>query len=119
MSGDNPFKKMVTYDLTTPEFVKRLQCTNSEEGEDTILSCIVIGDPVPKIKWYNEEGIELVYGDRYQTNYDLETGQAELIVKNTQISDEMSYKCVASNEYGTSKTVGVLVIKSKIPFSIS
>lgn len=114
MSGDNPFKKLVTYELTTPEFLKRLQCSNSEEGEDTTLCCIVIGDPVPTIKWFNEEGTELTDSGRFQTSYDLVTGQAELIVKNTEISDEMSYKCVASNEHGTSKTIGVLVIKSKI-----
>lgn len=27
----------------------------------------------------------------------------------------MSYKCVASNKYGTSKTIGVLVVKCKNP----
>jgi hypothetical protein len=48
---------------------------------------------------------------RYEISYDLTTGTASLIIKNALISDEMSYKCVASNKYGVSKTIGVLVVK--------
>ena len=114
MSGENPFRRLVSYELSMPEFLKRLQCENAEEGDKSCLYCEVIGDPVPKIQWFTEEGNEISESDDYyQMNYNLETGRAELIVKNTKISDEMSYKCIASNEHGTAKTIGVLVIKSK------
>ena len=43
--------------------------------------------------------------------YNYETGVAELIIRDSRISDEQSYKCVASNKYGTAKTIGVLVVK--------
>lgn len=111
---ENPFKKLVTYELSTPEFIKRLQSEGAEEGEKASLFCEVIGDPVPTIKWYTEEGVEITEdNDHYQMSYDLTTGRAELTIEKIHISDEMSYKCVASNEHGTAKTIGVMVIKSK------
>jgi len=110
---ENPFKKLVTYELTNPEFLKRLQSSDdAEEGEEACLFCQVIGDPVPKITWYTEEGEEMKPSDHYQMNYDLNTGRAELRIKRIKISDEQSYKCVASNIHGQAKTIGVLVIKN-------
>ena len=41
----------------------------------------------------------------------LDTGEVQMIIKNVKTSDEMSYKCVATNKYGTSKTLGLLLIK--------
>ncbi len=117
MSGEekeNAFKKLVTYELTTPEFLKRLQSSDdAEEGEVASLFCEVIGDPVPEITWFTEEGEEIRTNDHYQMSYDLQTGRAELKIKKILISDEQSYKCVASNVHGSAKTIGVLVIKSK------
>jgi len=70
---------------------------------------------VPVIQWFTEDGVEILSSDtRYEVAYDLTTGTASLIIKNALVSDEMSYKCVASNKYGTSKTIGVLVVKGMI-----
>ena len=66
------------------------------------------------MKFKTEDGIEVLDSNsRYDISYDLNTGTASLIIKNALISDEMSYKCVASNKYGTAKTIGVLVVKGK------
>ena len=112
MAHQHPFKHLVNYELSSPEFLKRLQCEDALEGEVSRLSCEVVGDPVPKIQWFKEDGTEIVEGmDRYEMTYSLDTGKAQLTIKNTLVSDEMSYKCVASNNYGTSKTIGVLVVK--------
>ena len=116
----SPFKKLVSYDLSTPEFLKRLQSSGDvEEGEMASLFCEVIGDPVPKIKWFTEEGTEITEEDnqRFQMNYNLVTGRAELKIKKVLISDEQSYKCVATNDHGSAKTIGVLVIKSKLSYN--
>ncbi len=68
---------------------------------------------MPRVRWYKEDGSEIVESDtRYKISYDLENGKAELLIKCALISDEQSYKCVASNEHGTSKTIGVLVVKA-------
>lgn len=112
-SKEAPFKHLVNYDLSAPEFLKRLQCEDAQEGEPSRLSCTIVGDPVPKIQWFKEDGTEIVDSmDRYHMSYSLETGQAQLSIKSTLVSDEMSYKCVASNTHGTSKTIGVLVVKA-------
>jgi len=88
---------------------------SGEEKENAFKSlfCEVIGDPVPEITWFTEEGEEIRTNDHYQMSYDLQTGRAELKIKKILISDEQSYKCVASNVHGSAKTIGVLVIKSK------
>ena len=68
---------------------------------------------MPSIQWFTEDGVEILTEDsRYDISYDLNTGTASLIIKHALISDEMSYKCVASNKYGTAKTIGVLVVKA-------
>ncbi len=68
---------------------------------------------MPKILWFREDGSEIKESEKYQMTYDLETAKAELTIKSVLASDEMSYKCVASNLHGTAKTIGVLVVKSK------
>ena len=111
-SQENLFRHLVTYELSTPEFLKRLQSGNAEEGEKACLYCEVIGDPVPTIEWFTEDNVKIAADNpHYQISYNLETGRAELKINFSLITDEQSYKCVASNVHGTAKTVGVLVVK--------
>jgi hypothetical protein len=113
-SSKHCFSHLVSYDISAPEFLKRLQCEDATETERACLSCQVIGDPVPKIQWFKEDGKEIAETDqRYEISYDPHTAVAQLIIKYALTLDEMSYKCVASNKYGTSKTIGVLVVKGK------
>ena len=108
---ENKLRKLVDYDISIPEFLKRLQCSECNENEVGILSCTVIGDPIPDISWFKEDLTHIVTDSRYDMKYNYETGVAELIIRDSRISDEQSYKCVASNKYGTAKTIGVLVVK--------
>lgn len=68
---------------------------------------------MPTIEWFNEDNtlIDTKESNKYQAEYDSQSGVAKLLVMNVSRRDEMSYKCVATNEHGTAKTVGVLVIK--------
>lgn len=134
MTEKTSFSHLVPYEISSPEFLKRLQCEDAQEGELARLVCQVIGDPgisfkklnlalnfhiliflkpiVPKIQWFKEDGTEILEcNSRYEQSYSLETGMVELVIKCALISDEMSYKCVASNKHGTAKTLGVLVVK--------
>lgn len=94
-----------------PEFIIRLQGDSVVEGEDASLNCKVTGDPMPRIQWFLDDGTEIKPSRRHEMNYDLATGDVQLVIKNTRPSDEASYKCVATNRYGTSKTLGLLLLK--------
>ena len=43
--AQHSFAHIAPYDLSSPEFLKRLQCEDALEGENARLSCQVIGDP--------------------------------------------------------------------------
>lgn len=108
---ENKQKNLVNYDITIPEFLKRLQCSEANQNENATLNCVVIGDPIPEITWFKEDGTLISNDDHYEATYDIENGNTQLLIKNAQLSDEQSYKCVATNIYGTAKTIGVLVVK--------
>jgi hypothetical protein len=69
---------------------------------------------VPKILWFKEDGSEIKANEKYGISYNLESAEAELIIESVDPSDEMSYKCIASNKHGTAKTIGVLVVKGTL-----
>ena len=113
---ENKLKKLVDYEISIPEFLKRLQCSEANEHENVSLSCTVIGDPIPEISWFKEDGTQIVPDSHYEIKYNNETGVAELLVNDACIPDEQSYKCVASNKYGNAKTIGVIVVKGLFVF---
>jgi hypothetical protein len=39
------FSHIISSDVTIPEFLKRLQCSDVSEGDKAHLKCQVIGDP--------------------------------------------------------------------------
>jgi hypothetical protein len=53
---------------------------------------------------------------RYKISYEIETGIAELVIKSVISSDEISYKCIASNKHGTAKSICSLAVKKSKVF---
>ena len=43
--AQHSFNHIVQYELSSPDFLKRLQCEETLEGENARLSCQVIGEP--------------------------------------------------------------------------
>jgi hypothetical protein len=43
--AQHSFAHLISSDVTIPEFLKRLQCSDVSEGEKAHLLCQVIGDP--------------------------------------------------------------------------
>jgi hypothetical protein len=78
---ENKLKNLVDYDISIPEFLKRLQCSETNEHEIATLCCIVIGDPIPQVSWFKEDGTQVIPDSHYEINYDIETGNAELLIK--------------------------------------
>jgi hypothetical protein len=46
------FSNIAPYEVTVPEFLKRLQCSDVSEGQDAYLNAQVIGDPSNHLKLY-------------------------------------------------------------------
>lgn len=70
--------------LEAPETV------NGVEGETSIITVLVEGNPAPKIKWYY--GVrEILSEGRYLTKTDGSDNSSTLLIKKTKHSDEVSY----------------------------
>jgi hypothetical protein len=40
-----------------------------------------ISDPIPQVSWFKEDGTHVIPDSHYEINYDIETGNAELLIK--------------------------------------
>ena len=49
---------------------------------------------------------------RFTTSYDRASGAATLTIRGTRVTDEMSYKCVASNKHGSARSSCALFVQS-------
>ncbi|XP_071809742.1 immunoglobulin superfamily member 10-like isoform X3 [Asterias amurensis] len=74
-------------------------------GEDVRMSCETSGDPEPQVTWFLEEiAIETLMDERFEVS---ENGN-ELLVKNVNLRDAGSYRCVAANVNGLKSAQGRL-----------
>lgn len=94
-----------------PGFIKPLTVRRVAEGNEAVFTCLPFGNPFPKIQWL-KDGVELSSGDRISLE-SLEDGQQRLIVRETMTSDEGYYRCVASNDHGTSSTKAELIVEGR------
>ncbi|KAL7637345.1 UNVERIFIED_CONTAM: hypothetical protein RMT77_012071 [Armadillidium vulgare] len=96
-----------------PEFTKQPEDISGFMGKKLALPCEAYGSPDPKITWWksedeNEESFgEVKDGEQYQVS------NKYLIINSVSDETEGTYKCKASNKYGTVETiVNVKLIKS-------
>lgn len=95
-----------------PGFIKPLMVRRVAEGNDAVFTCVPFGNPFPKIAWL-KDGVEISSSERV-TVESLNDGTQKLTVRETMVSDEGYYRCVASNEYGTSSTKAELIVEGKL-----
>ena len=82
-----------------PVFKKKLEDLTCSEGDDLISEVKVEGYPQPEVEFFhghkaiNEDG-------RHNIQYDERTGTCCFVMKNAEVTDTGSYKCVARNEMG-------------------
>ena len=91
------------------------------ETNPTSFTCQVTGEPVPNISWYFN-GAMINVSDT--SKHRIESGSINIItveetlkVFNVTSSDVGSYVCIATNELGSDRSVGVLTVNSKKMFS--
>ncbi|KHN78733.1 Muscle M-line assembly protein unc-89 [Toxocara canis] len=127
-------------ELSAPTFLKTLEETSANESDYVALECVIIGKPMPEIKWYktleetsaNESdyvALECViigkpmpeikwYKDKEEIQADdahfkketLPDGTARLIISSAVKADAGEYRCEARNSSGTARTEALLTV---------
>ncbi|XP_077431632.1 immunoglobulin-like and fibronectin type III domain-containing protein 1 [Vanacampus margaritifer] len=84
---------------SVPDFKRKLNPANVQEGKSAIFKALVIGEPKPEVTWKRARG-SILDKEKYQTKYDESTGEYILEVRAVTSADADTYKCIAVNEYG-------------------
>uniref|UniRef100_A0A914WDR8 Muscle M-line assembly protein unc-89 n=1 Tax=Plectus sambesii TaxID=2011161 RepID=A0A914WDR8_9BILA len=92
-----------------PKFNPGLSDTTGKVGGTITLSCVVDAIPTANIIWY-KDGLPLRLDRRVRAERD-DDGTCRLIITDVQESDDGAYRCVASNEHGTTNTACLVVVK--------
>lgn len=95
-----------------PGFLTPLTVKRVAEGNTAVFECLPYGNPFPVIKWL-KDGVEVSPNDRMSVE-SLNDNTQRLTIRETTSSDEGFYRCVASNEFGTSSTKAELIVEGKI-----
>ncbi|CAF1178754.1 unnamed protein product [Adineta ricciae] len=102
--------------LAAPEIVRRLLSQDAFENETVTFSCTVqnVGnaneeEPFTITWFFNDKQIQS-NTDRYIIDENSKTGICLLTIKNIGADDEGSYRCVATNKFGSSVTTGFLAV---------
>ncbi|XP_052873091.1 protein sidekick [Anopheles cruzii] len=95
-----------------PTFVTPLRTeTLGEYGSRIVLACDVIGEPMPKIRWYkNGQPIEQASPGRYAVQDDNSLEMLRLTIEDTAM-----FQCLATNEAGEKSVYTWLKVKTSVP----
>jgi len=83
-----------------PSFVKAFEASRFQQFDDAIFRAVVTGNPVPEVAW-TKKGQPLPKSDKYEYQYDANSGQVVLVIRDLGPGDEGQYTCSVSNDYGS------------------
>lgn len=105
--------------LAAPEIVRRIISQDAFENETVTFTCTVQNpdsadeDEPYSIAWfYNDKQIES-NNEKYSIDENAKTGICLLTIRNIIPDDEGTYRCVATNKFGSSVTTGFLAVFSE------
>ncbi|XP_053913945.1 obscurin isoform X12 [Cuculus canorus] len=87
---------------TAPMFITELQNQEVQDGYPVSFDCIVIGKPLPTVRWF-KDGKAIEEDDHYMINEDQE-GCHQLIITAVVPTDMGVYRCLAENNIGVAST---------------
>jgi len=70
------------------------------EGKRLEVTCVVGGNPFPKVSWKKGQWLQLDDGGRFEVKCDPETGKCLFAIKNCRMTDIGKYRVVSTNEFG-------------------
>lgn len=88
--------------LPAPVFLTVLQNQEVQDGYPVSFDCVVIGQPVPSVRWF-KDGRLLEEDDHYMISDDQQGGH-QLIITAVVPADMGVYRCLAENSVGVSST---------------
>ena len=98
-----------------PRFTKPIQPCVVREGDTCMFTAIVQGAPQPEITWLKDK-VELSPGPRHIMQFDPETGQCSLTIKDALPEDVGVYSCRGTNVAGKATcTANVVVVREYLP----
>lgn len=95
-----------------PGFLKPLTVCRVNEGGKARFQCLPYGNPFPAIQWL-KDGVEIRSSERIIIE-SLPDGTQQLLINEVYNSDDGFYRCVASNEFGTSSTKAELTVEGEL-----
>ena len=73
-----------------PSFVKAFEASRFQQFDDAIFRAVVTGSPVPEVVW-SKKGQPLPKSDKYEYQYDANSGQVTLVIKDLGSESYISY----------------------------
>lgn len=98
-----------------PEFVVPLKSATVMDGDQILLNCTVVGEPWPKIYWYHDK--KLIEWARDISVGRQESGLCEIRIKEAFPEMSGTYSCVATNEYGSSRSECIVTVEGRSSYS--
>ena len=107
--ASNESELLVQEELTAPFFRKKLNSQKTKAGQDSHFDVLVGGSPSPQVHWF--KGGEAVE-DKGMTviREDVDHGKFSLTIRNTDLGDSGTVKCVAFNEVGEASCEASLTV---------
>ena len=104
----------ITFEIQNePEFVSVPKDVVVTENDKVVLRCSATGNPVPKMKWFNEKKDEIP--EQGRVRHETKDGYSSLIIDVADLNDEGIYNCVASNPSGEVSTTVELLVDELLP----
>lgn len=107
VDNENQLEEIDEY--LSPRFIETLKPMQLMDGDSLDLVCRVIGNPTPKIEWYQDKqllletrGISIIQDDQ---------GYCSLNVPESFTEDTGVYTCYATNKYGKASTEANVIVE--------
>lgn len=103
-------------ELIEPQFMENLKPIQLMDGEELTLSCMVVGNPIPVIKWFRND-TQII--ERKGTQMLQETnGNCVLTISEVYPEDAGDYTCYASSKIGEATNTATVTIKGISTYNI-